>query len=483
MFKSMRWRLFLWHSGILTLVVLIFAATLWWKQQQAIRTRVDAELLGTARMLAGAFEKKLEPKGKKGNPKADDKAKAFKAEKEVEEKLARQGYAVPVHYLHPFKGKKEDRMYFAVWKGKGELLVASEDDFALPFTGELPKGPPLQKHIIRETALTREVVIEGPHGTRILVGKPTHKENAELQNLLGVLLITSGSVLLIGLAGGWIVCQQALAPISKITRTAEAISADNLSARIDIAETESELGRLGCVLNNAFARLEAAFDQQTRFTADASHELRTPISVILAQTEFALRKDRCASEYKDAVTASFRAATRMKSLVDGLLTLARADAGQMVLNKQPVELAQLVTESVALVGSLADEKQIKVILNLRPVQVNADPQRLAEVVINLLSNAINYNRPQGRVEVALDAGEGAAILTVSDSGLGIAAEDQTHVFERFYRVDKARTRQQGGSGLGLAICKEIVETHAGTLTLQSTVDEGSTFVVRLPTAT
>jgi len=475
MFKSIRWSLFVWNAVLLVAVVVGFAALLYFKLEEATRNRVDAELVGAGRMLTGALEKKLP--AEKAKKKVDEKAK-HKAGKEVEENLTRQGYSLPPHYLHPFKGKKEDRMYFAIWKGKDEVLVASDPIGEIVLPEEHIKGPP-HKHEIRVRGELREAILSGPQGTHILVGKSIHKEQLELQNLLGILLTTAGIVLGVGLVGGWFLAQRALRPIRKITRAAEAISAANLAQRIDVAETESELGQLAGVLNATFARLEAAFEQQARFTADASHELRTPVSVILSQTEFALRKERSAPDYKDAVAASHRAAVRMKSLVDGLLTLARADAGQITLNKQDIDLSKVVVECVALVGSLASEKGITLEADLQPAFVQGDPQRLAEVATNLLTNAIHYNRTQGLVQVSVRSDEGGATLTVADKGMGIAAEDLPHVFERFYRVDPARSRQQGGSGLGLAISKEIVEEHGGRIEVQSVLGEGSTFTVRL----
>ena len=257
-------------------------------------------------------------------------------------------------------------------------------------------------------------------------------------------------------------------------------SASNLSERIDESRIKSELGRLAQVLNRMFGRLQASFERQARFTADASHELRTPVSVVLAQSELALAKQRSPEEYQEALGACYRAAKRMESLVDGLLTLARIDAGQLEIRHEPVDLRQVVENSVALLKPLADQKQIELKCNLQVVVVTGDAERLGQVVANLMNNAITYNHEGGQVRLHLAAEEDNATLSVSDTGIGIEDSDLPRVFERFYRVDKARTGNSGGIGLGLAICQEIVLSHGGMIDVASVAGNGTTFTVRLP---
>jgi heavy metal sensor kinase len=265
-----------------------------------------------------------------------------------------------------------------------------------------------------------------------------------------------------------------------MSAAAAAISATSLSRRIDVTEVDSELGKLASILNDTFGRLESAFARQVRFTADASHELRTPLAILHARAELTLSRLREPEEYRDALETCLRAARRMRSLVDGLLTLARADAGRLELRPQTLDLGALVSETVGLLEPLAEEKKVALSVSAPPLEMLADPTRLAQVVTNLTANAIHYNRPGGSVWVALEPGEREAILTVTDTGLGIPEEDRPHLFERFYRVDKARSREQGGSGLGLAICQSIVETLGGTIRFTTEVDRGTTFTVRLP---
>jgi len=294
-------------------------------------------------------------------------------------------------------------------------------------------------------------------------------------NLAGVGVV----ILLVGLAGGWWFVSRALRPIQEISATAVKISSGDLTQRINTAEAESELGQLAAVLNSTFARLETAFAQQKQFASDAAHELRTPVTVILTQTQMALGRHRDAAGYKQTVEACQRAAQRMRKLIESLLELARFDAGQEVLKRLPFDLANTVKDSTELVHTLAEERRVKIISELSPSPITGDSERLAQVVTNLLTNAIQYNKPDGEVRITLGSQGNLAVLTIADTGKGIAAEDLPRVFERFYRADKSRTGA-GNSGLGLSICKAIVEAHGGAIEATSVSSAGTTFTVRLP---
>ena len=265
-----------------------------------------------------------------------------------------------------------------------------------------------------------------------------------------------------------------------MSETVSEINATSLSRRLDLEGVDTELGRLAELINSMLERLGRSFDQQVRFTADASHELRTPLAVILAQVELALSRQREAPAYRDSLEACGRAARRMKSLVDDLLTLARADAGKLELRIRPVDLAHIAEDCVALLEPLADKRSIRIQLDTRTVPLKGDPERLGQVLTNLLSNAILYNRPGGQVNVSVGSTDGAAIVIVEDTGVGIPEGELPLVFDRFHRVDAARSRESGGSGLGLAICRSIIEAHGGTITLASQVHHGSTFTVTIP---
>ena len=253
-----------------------------------------------------------------------------------------------------------------------------------------------------------------------------------------------------------------------------------LSRRLQSRSKERELEKLAEVLNRTFDRLQEAFEKQRRFIADASHELRTPVSAILAQMELARRKDRTAAEYREAIESSHSAAKRLRDIVDGLLTLARSNADGLPLEVGEVDLGEIVGECLDLVEPLAAEKTVTIHRELADIGIEGDPLRLAQVVTNLATNAIRYNRPGGEVRVSLREDGTNAVLTVADSGLGIPPEAIPCVFDRFFRVDPARSSREGGIGLGLAIAKAIVDAHGGTIGCTSEADRGSTCTVRLP---
>jgi heavy metal sensor kinase len=305
-------------------------------------------------------------------------------------------------------------------------------------------------------------------------------ELAELRRLEGFLLGAGGGVLLFGLAGGWWLSTRAIRPIRDISATAARIATGDFSQRIPAADTDSELGQLAGVLNSTFARLEAVFEQQARFTSDAAHELRTPVSVMLTQTQGVLTKERPASEYRETVEACQRAAQRMRKLIESLLELARLDARQEPMKRERVDLAQTAADCIDLLGPLATERRIAIHADLPSTACRGDADRLGQVITNLLTNAIHYNQEGGEVRVVTRQENGEATIIVSDGGPGISEGEQPHIFERFWRADKSRTGASGRTGLGLAIVKSIVDAHSGSIEVKSQPGKGSSFVVRIP---
>lgn len=388
---------------------------------------------------------------------------------------------LPGRYLQRFGDDPALQPYFAIYHGNGEIFkqARTPDDLPAPdfepWDGEGPQPPEF-----RQRGNLREVVQPGFFGIKVIVGRSIEPELAQLRHLAMLLAATGAGVLVVGLVGGWIISNRAVRPISQMSATAEAISVQNLSQRINVTETDSELGRLASVLNQMFDRLEAAFQRQVRFTADASHELRTPVAIILADAELTLTRERSPQDYRETIETCHRAARRMKSLVDALLTLARMDSGEFELHHQPFDLGQVAGECVDLLRPLACQRRLKLEFDAAPAEMNGDPERIAQVVMNLVTNAVNYNRDDGEVRVNVARENGEVVLSVADTGIGIPLEDQAHIFERFYRVDKARSRELGGSGLGLAICRSIVQAHRGTISFTSEPDQGTTFVARFP---
>jgi len=325
----------------------------------------------------------------------------------------------------------------------------------------------------------REVFHYTPPGECMLAGRDITRELSDSRQFAGFLLAAGGAVLALGLAGGWWLSARAIRPISEISATASRISGGDLSQRIPAADTDNELGQLASVLNSTFARLEATFAQQARFTSDAAHELRTPVSVMLTQTQSALTRDRDAVEYRETVEACQRAAQRMRRLIESLLELARLDADRKPMKRAPLDLGKLTAECLELVRPLATERGLKIQAELPVTECAGDADRLGLVITNLLTNAIHYNREGGEIRIMTQQDNDAAILTVADSGSGISPEELPHIFERFWRADKSRSRAQGCAGLGLAISKSIVDAHGGVIEVASEVQKGSVFTLRL----
>ncbi|HZV33496.1 MAG TPA: ATP-binding protein, partial [Verrucomicrobiae bacterium] len=326
----------------------------------------------------------------------------------------------------------------------------------------------------------REFMMRTPPGESLLVGRSIEPDLAELRQFGWTLAGIGGIVLLCGLAGGWVLASRAIRPIEDISATAVKIAAGDLSQRIDAADTDNELGRLATVLNSTFARLEAAFAQQGQFTADAAHELRTPVSVLLMQTQTALKHERDSAEYRACIEACQRAAQRMRGLLESLLELARLDAGQEPMKKMRFDFSNTVAECVEMVRPLAHERNVQIETESPPLEWTGDKERLAQVITNLLTNAIHYNKDGGEVRVETHEQNHEAVITVSDTGMGIAETDLPRIFERFYRADKSRSNAKGRTGLGLAISKAIVEAHGGSIEVASQPGKGTTFTVRLP---
>jgi two-component system, OmpR family, sensor kinase len=367
--------------------------------------------------------------------------------------------------------------YYSVWWRDETQRLASTNAPALKRPPRMGRDSTVH---LADRGTFRESYLFSDIGECVLVGCSTLEDMAAIHRFAWWLLGAGGSVLALGLGGGWLLIGRAFRPIQDISIAARQISEGNLSERINVAETDSELGRLASVLNSTFARLEASFAQQKQFTADASHELRTPIAVIISEAQATLAQPRSASDYSESVRVCLEAAQQMRKLTQSLLQLARYDAGQEALERSVFDLAEQTQACVELVQPLARERGVSVKCELAPASVNGDPDRLSQVITNLLTNAIYYNRDHGEIRVTTRAENGLSVLSVQDTGQGIGPEDLQHVLERFYRADKTRTRSSGHYGLGLAICKSIVDAHGGTIEVASELGAGSTFTVRLP---
>jgi heavy metal sensor kinase len=254
----------------------------------------------------------------------------------------------------------------------------------------------------------------------------------------------------------------------------------NLSRRIEVV-SDDELGRLASTLNQMVERLEAAFERQHQFTADASHELRTPLAVIQAESTLVLSKERTQAEYQKSLTSVSQETTRMSAMIDKLLFLARIDSGKEQLNLEEVNLKASITELFSDLEILAAERSLQFRLGeMKELTIKGDKVRLRQLFLNLLENAIRYSPSGGIITSSVTRKNRSAVISISDTGMGIPPEKVPHIFERFYRVDKGRSRADGGAGLGLAIAKYIAEAHGGKIEVESQIGKGSTFSVSLP---
>ncbi len=318
------------------------------------------------------------------------------------------------------------------------------------------------------------------HDAALAIARPLGHIELALKELLSILTFMIPLTLVISGIGGVFLAGRALKPVGKIINTARKIEETDLSQRIDIA-AKDELGMLAETLNLMIERLENAFERQKQFTGDASHELRAPLAVLHAEATLALQKDRPAQSYKNSIEVIAQEVGHMTILIDQLLSLARADSGKETLIFEKTDLSGLIESLCADAELLCWEKEIKLTLDISDgVVIHGNQSGLRQLTHNLLSNAIRYTNEGGSITIALHKNSNQAILSFSDTGIGIPSEEVPHIFGRFYRVDKARSRQAGGSGLGLSICKRIVEIHKGQLKVESQVGAGSIFWVILP---
>ena len=302
-----------------------------------------------------------------------------------------------------------------------------------------------------------------------------------LQALLFIVGIAYPVTLLVASLGGVFLAGRALSPVDRMTRLARRISAEDLGQRLSLRLPDDEVGRLARTFDEMIARLDDAFRRQRQFTADASHELRTPLAIIKGQMDVALQRQREPTAYRQVLQTVNEEVDRMIRLVGSLLTLARADAGQIPLAFEAVSLPDVVRGAVEQVRPVASERGIELQLASSPaVTLRADEDLLLQLLLNLLDNAIKYTPVGGQVIVGWNVGAVQVELWVRDTGIGIASEHLPHLFDRFYRVDKARSRAEGRAGLGLAISRWIAEAHGGSISVESAPGKGSTFAVTLP---
>jgi heavy metal sensor kinase len=322
-----------------------------------------------------------------------------------------------------------------------------------------------------------------PGGANYLVetGAPMDEVQSDLRKWLTFLALMLPVIALLALGGGYILVKRALLPVDQIAASAERITSLNLSDRLPVPHTGDELERLSLALNHMIERIEGSFQQTQRFVADASHELRTPLTILRGELESMAQDPQLASDLREQVGSAHEEVLRLANIVEGLFAISRLDAGEAANEWLPFDLSQLVSSTADQMGLLAEDKNITVTCDVSSgIWVEGDRSRVKQVVVNLLDNAIKYTPAGGAVTLTVKQHDGKAVLEVADNGIGIPPAALPKVFDRFYRVDPARSRAQGGAGLGLSIVKSICTAHHGRVDASSTPGQGSRFRVELP---
>ena len=404
---------------------------------------------------------------------------------------------IPKHFdiiLERFFGIKTAGKFIQIMDGSGNTVYRSSslEGFELPLSKETLANAIDGKMTFETIRLAggekvRAVIYpvreRGDLISLVQIGTSLGTVQGTLKSLLYILYIGTSIALVLAGIIGWVLASRALKPVDEITQTARQIGAKSLDQRLVVQGPRDEIGRLVETFNEMISRLESSFNRTKQFTADASHELRTPLTILKGETEIALKTEKTVDGLKAVLKSNLEEINDLVDMVKKLLFLSREDAGIGDMPIENVELNTLLLEKYEQTKRLAEEKGVHMsLVKNDKVSVKGDPYRLRELLLNLIENAVKYTPAGGDVTLTLKESNGFAKVVVADTGIGISKEDCLHVFERFYRADKARVRSEGGSGLGLNICKQIVEAHNGDIKLKSELGKGSSVTVHLPIA-
>jgi len=458
-FRSIRFRLALWYFAILAVILVLLSAGVYFTQRRTLSDNLDTSLRTRATLLQGLVDYDTS-----GHPTLD----------------------LSTNPRDPNLGESFQRLLDPA----GTVLADNSASF-----GVLPIDPNALQLAVRNgdaiatlghgDTQARVLTLPLMQGGRLIgvlqVGQSTANMNSTLHNLLLILAIGVTLALVLASFGGWWLSSRALSPIDHVTKLAREITGHDLTRRLNLDLPDDEVGRLARTFDDMIARLDTMFQRQRQFTADASHELRTPLTAIRGQIDVALTRPRAADEYQRVLAAVNDQVDRMTRLVGGLLMLARSDAGALPLQREPVSVQGLVESIIHQVEPLARAKGIAIAVEPGgPAAVLGDQDLLRQLLLNLADNAVKYT-DRGTIAMGWRTQNGDVEIYVRDTGWGIPAEHLERIFERFHRVDVARSRERGGAGLGLAISTRIAEAHNGRLSVDSS-DAGSTFTATLPKA-
>jgi heavy metal sensor kinase len=460
---SLRTKLTLWYSALFAFTMIAFAVSAQALRSRALLNQFDDELRDELR-----WAENLLSVIKAETALADSEAKASLAAK-LREDIALHFMLNRSTHLLEIRTRTDLILYRS---------VSPDDTLSQLFAAEAPFDRPV-------------TVTYGEDDFRILQKQtPRYRINlaVSLRSLYDIqwqlartFLWLVPLTMAVAVGGGWLLAKYSLRPVTRVIQAAKQITATHLSQRLPrLGGARDEIGALVETVNDLIARIEQGVSRLEHFSQNVAHELRTPLTILRGELELALSGNAGASELRRTIASALEEISRAAKIVESLLFLAHVDAGKTETKKERVALDQLAAEVFEDAQALAEGRTLHLTLNAsQPVVVAGDPSRLRRLLLNLVENAIKYT-PQGKVEIAVRRAEPQAILTVSDTGIGIAPEHLEHIFERFYRVDPDRSRETGGSGLGLSICAAIAHAHGGEIRLESTVGRGSMFEVKLP---
>jgi heavy metal sensor kinase len=462
--RSIRARLTLWYTSLLTVTVLLLGGTAYGLLGYSLARDIDRALQGVALTLATQPSREISP--------------SIPADVEA---IFRRffGFSPWDRYVerrHPWGDR--DPQESPPRSGKLPLSPNARNRAAAGLqTFETLEG--LGPYPVR--VLTQPVREAGRVSSLIQVGMSLESVAVARRRFLLVMATVLPLALLFAGGGGWLLAQRALRPVDRMTDAARRISAEHLDERLDTTGSGDELDRLAATLNEMLGRLDAAFRQVRQFSADASHELQTPLTILKGELEVALRVPRSPDEYQRVLASALEESERIARLVEGLLLLSRADAGVLRMDRQPVDLAELVAEVGESAWVLAEAQGVALeFKSVAPVTIDGDRAHLRRLLLNLVDNGIKYTPAGGRVALSLQCDGEWAALRVADTGTGLAPEEQERIFQRFYRTPEAVAQGKEGSGLGLCIARSIAEAHGGRICVESSPGHGSTFTVFLP---
>ena len=464
-FKSIRSRLTAWYVTLLAIILILFSVLLNYFLAKRLHESVDNSLTVSATVVATSATMRLSNSPLPGL-------------NQLFEQFMNQGNL---------------NKFYRIYDGSGNVGSRSKNISASQFPlSQNAYAEALEGRNSYETfkvgaqqpirVITMPILLEGKLINLVQVGTSLEAVQETLRNLKIFLFTAVPSVLILAALFARFMARRALKPISRIIDTAREIGqGQELSKRIPVLKIKDELGQLALTFNEMMNRLENSFAQMRQFSSDASHELRTPLTVLKGQNELILSKQRKLEEYQEVISSNLEEINYMSKVLEDLFVLSKSDENKINLDCKPVDLRALVEEVCKHAEVLAEEKNIKIVIAfLEPTEVKGDEVRLRQMVWNVLQNGIKYTQRGGELKISLQNEDEFVLLSVQDTGIGIPEEDLPLIFNRFYRVDKARTRDEGGSGLGLSICKQIAEAHKGKIEVESKLGVGTRFNIRLP---